>query len=107
LFDSELDQYLAVTPEQIKNVTAKYLNIDNRVVLDIVPPVSEAASSAATDQPPGEPSQPAAPAPQIPSAPAPKPPPADAVVTGKQLDQSQQPADPPQPKEMGSGPLHT
>jgi len=107
LFDSELDQYLAVTPEQIKNVTAKYLNIDNRVVLDIVPPVSEAAGSPATDQPPGEPSQPAAPAPQIPSAPAPEPPPADAVVTGKQLDQSQQPADPPQPKEMGSGPLHT
>src|SRR6185295_2041895 len=37
LFDHELDYYLKVTAEDIKSVTAKYLDVDNRVVLDVVP----------------------------------------------------------------------
>ncbi len=37
LFDHELDYYLRVTPDQIKAVTKSFLDVDNRVVLDIVP----------------------------------------------------------------------
>src|SRR6267142_851402 len=37
LFDSELDHYLAITPEQIRNAVERFLDVDNRVVLDVVP----------------------------------------------------------------------
>ena len=37
LFDHELDYYLRVTSDQIKAVTKSFLDVDNRVVLDIVP----------------------------------------------------------------------
>ncbi|MGH9929196.1 MAG: insulinase family protein, partial [Pyrinomonadaceae bacterium] len=105
LFDSELDQYLAITPEQIRSAVERFLDIENRVVLDIVPaaiaedesgeePIEVAPSASA--QPPG-PDQPAAPAPQIPSAP-PTQPGTDAGALGasvvSQLEQPQQPADP-------------
>jgi zinc protease len=119
LFDSELDQYLAITPEQIRSAVDRFLDVDNRVVLDIVPAtvaeealVEEAIESvpAASPQPPGEPKQPTAPPPQIPTAP-PAEPAADApavvgVSVGSTLEQSQ-PADPPKQPERGSGPLHT
>ena len=79
LFDSELDKYLAVTPEQIRSAVQRFLDVENRVVLDIVPKASAAdesveaslASSPEGDQPasplpPGEPTQPTAPPPQVP-----------------------------------------
>jgi zinc protease len=69
LFDRELDFYLNVTADQIKDVTAKYLNVQNRVVLEIIPAAAaEAADLAvpASEQPAGDPGQPAAPAPQVP-----------------------------------------
>jgi len=69
LFDRELDFYLKVTADQIKDVTAKYLNVQNRVVLEIIPAAAaEAADRAvpASEQPAGDPGQPAAPAPQVP-----------------------------------------
>jgi predicted Zn-dependent peptidase len=118
LFDTELDQYLAITPEQIRSAVERYLDVENRVVLDIVPaalaegaPLDEVAEAAvpASPQPPGEPTQPTAPPPQV-------PPPtqtgvdAGAVVgasVGSQLDQPQQPADPPKQTERGSGPFHS
>jgi zinc protease len=113
LIDSELDQYLAITPEQIQGAVKRYLDVDNRVVLDIVPAAAhEAAESvAASPQTPGEPTQPTAPPPQVP-APAPAQPPVEggAVVgksNGGQLEPPQQPADPPKQSETGSGPLHT
>jgi predicted Zn-dependent peptidase len=119
LFDSELDHYLAITPEQIRSAVERFLDIDNRVVLDIVPAaVAEGAHAeeardvapAASPQQPGEPKQPAAPPPQVPSIP-PTQPTADAGVIGTQvgtkLEQPQQPADPPKQTESGSGPLHT
>ena len=122
LFDSEIDQYLAITPEQIRSAVERYLDIDNRVVLDIVPaPSAEEAPEAvaeeisepaiaASSQPPGESNQPAATLPQVPSVP-PSQPTADAgAVIGAavgQLDQPQQPADPPKQTKSGSGPLHT
>ncbi|HEX3280156.1 MAG TPA: pitrilysin family protein, partial [Pyrinomonadaceae bacterium] len=37
LMDSELDHYLSITPEQIRSSVERFLDIDNRVVLDIVP----------------------------------------------------------------------
>jgi zinc protease len=116
LFDTELDHYLGITPEQIRSAVERFLDVDNRVVLDIVPAAlaegtsaDEAVASPASPQPPGEPTQPTAPPAQVPP---PNPPPADAgtlvgASVGKQLEQPQQPADPPKQTERGSGPLHT
>jgi predicted Zn-dependent peptidase len=119
LFDTELDQYLAITPEQIRSAVERYLDVDNRVVLDIVPTalaeesyadeVIATSASPASPQPPGEPRQPTAPPAQVPP---PNQPPADAgtlvgASVGHQLEQPKQPADPPTQTERGSGPLHT
>jgi zinc protease len=67
LFNSDLETYLKVTAAMIRDAVARYLDSDNRVLLDIVPAPHEAAP--ATTQPPGEPTQPTAPPPQIPEAP--------------------------------------
>ncbi|MDQ6653282.1 MAG: insulinase family protein, partial [Acidobacteriota bacterium] len=71
LFDTELEQYLSITPEQIRNAVERYLDVENRVVLDIVPALlaEESGESAAPASPQraGEPKQPAAPPPQLPS----------------------------------------
>jgi zinc protease len=119
LFDSELDHYLAITPEQIRSAVERYLDVENRVVLDIVPAAladdalpEEASETAvsASPQPAGELKQPAAPPPQVPSAPAKQPTTDAGAVVGtlvSQLEQPQQPADPPKQTETGSGPLHT
>ncbi|MFN6963338.1 MAG: M16 family metallopeptidase [Pyrinomonadaceae bacterium] len=37
LINSELDELLAVTPDQIREAVAKYLNTENRALLDVVP----------------------------------------------------------------------
>ncbi len=37
LINSELDEFLKITPDQIKNAVNKYLNTDNRALLDVVP----------------------------------------------------------------------
>ena len=70
LIDSELDQYLRITADDIKGAVGRFLDVDNRVVLDIIPAalLDEEAeiSAAASPLPAGEPKQPAAPAPQIP-----------------------------------------
>jgi predicted Zn-dependent peptidase len=73
LVDSELDQYLAVSAGDIKNAVERYMDVDNRVVLDIVPApvaVTEEVPASASPQPPGDPHQPAAPPPQVPDVPA-------------------------------------
>ena len=117
LFDTELDHYLAITPEQIRSAVERFLDVNNRVVLDIVPAALaedtssafESSASPASPQPPGDPKQPTAPPAQVPP---PNQPPADAgtlvgASVGNQLEQPQQPADPPNQNERGSGPLHT
>jgi zinc protease len=108
LIDTELDQYLAITPEEVKTAISNYLDVDNRVTLDILP-AAMAAGDAATAQPAGEPQQPTAPPPQIPAAPSADQ--TDAVPVGSsiggEVDAPQQPADPPKQTETGSGPLHT
>jgi predicted Zn-dependent peptidase len=114
LFDDELNHYLRVTAEEIRNAVSQFVDVDNRVVLDIVPaPTAEATEgtvAAASPQPPGEPQQPAAPAPQIPGKPDSEAPglPTDASPL-KPIPPTSPSADPtdagPQ-AERGSGPLH-
>jgi len=67
LFNTDLQNYLEVTPEQIRQAVARFLDTDNRVLLDIVPAAEEAAP--ADPQPPGETDQPTAPLPQVPPTP--------------------------------------
>jgi predicted Zn-dependent peptidase len=112
LVDSELDHYLAVTADDIKNATARYVNVDNRVVLDIIPaPAADAtqdvAASASPHQP-GDPHQPAAPPPLVPDQPAAEPesPVHADVVRTSPSEQPKDPADVPPQTKPGTGPLH-
>ncbi|MGI9164939.1 MAG: M16 family metallopeptidase [Pyrinomonadaceae bacterium] len=110
LIDSELELYLQVTADQIKAAVGRFLDVENRVVLDIIPEAEKATAPAGAPLPPGEPKQPAAPAPQIPpqeasqAAKATTP----AVVVGEPVahrERPEQPSDAPK-TESGSGPLH-
>jgi zinc protease len=116
LIDSELDHYLDVTADDIRRSVARYLDVSNRVVLDIVPGAgaveTEVAAVPASAQPPSDPHQPASPAPQVPDAPAPEP---DSPVhlglpeikpPSASPDKTQDPADVPSQTKPGSGPLH-
>jgi zinc protease len=67
LFNTDLQNFLEVTPAQISAALRRHLDTDNRVLLEIVPAPQETA--AAEPQAPGEPKQPAAPLPQVPPAP--------------------------------------
>ncbi|MGH9898136.1 MAG: hypothetical protein ACRD4L_04715, partial [Pyrinomonadaceae bacterium] len=37
LFNTNLENFLKVTPEQIKQATARYLDTDNHVLIEIIP----------------------------------------------------------------------
>jgi len=112
LVDSELDHYLALTADDIKNATARYVNVDNRVVLDIIPaPAADAAedvAASASPQTPGDPHQPAAPPPHVPDQPATEPesPVHADVVHTSPSEQPKDPADVPPQTKPGTGPLH-
>ncbi|HJZ80505.1 MAG TPA: pitrilysin family protein [Pyrinomonadaceae bacterium] len=67
LFNTDLQNYLDVTAEQIRSAVAAHLDTEDRVLLDIVPAPPEAA--AAAPPAPGEPDQLASPMPQIPAPP--------------------------------------
>src|SRR5256886_13164525 len=67
LFNTDLKNYLDVTAEQIRDSVARYLDTDNRVLLDIIPAPEEVAPAA--PQLPGEPTQPTAPPAQVPAPP--------------------------------------
>ena len=112
LIDSELDQYLSITAEEIKDAVNRVLDVENRVVLDIIPATlaeeEPEVAAAASPQAPGDAKQPTAPAPQIPP-----PPPGPAAASGAALDEGaqtpvppQQPADTSKQPETGSGPFH-
>lgn len=114
LIDSELDQYLSVTAEDIKRAVASYLDVPNRVVLDIVPAAvaeeAEAATVAASPQPPSDPHQPGSPAPQVPEVPPSEPESPvhhglpELKAPSASPEKATDPADvPPQP---GTGPQH-
>jgi zinc protease len=110
LVDSELDHYLALTADDIKNATARYVNVDNRVVLDIIPAPADAENVAASASPqtPGDPHQPAAPPPHVPEQPAAEPesPVHADIVRKSPSDQPKDPADVPPQTKPGTGPLH-
>jgi predicted Zn-dependent peptidase len=111
LFDKELDHFLSVTASDIQNATARYLQGEDPVILDIVPGTAETEISvgAASPQPPGEPTQPAAPAPLVPDIPAPVPesPTHADVPQLKPVVPPEQPKDPADvPKQPDTGPLH-
>jgi zinc protease len=113
LFDHELAYYLKVTADEIKAVTAKYLDVDNRVVLDVVPAnLAEASEDAASDstQSNGKSTQPAAPAPQVPAGPQTEPQSASRVDTPLGETGTPEPerplSEPLAPIEPGSGPIH-
>ena len=111
LVDSELDHYLSVTADDIKNVTRRYLDVDNRVVLDIVPAAAQAeeeVTASASPQPPGDPHQPAAPPAQVPEKPAAEPesPVHAEIVNPSASERPKDPADAPPQTKPGSGPLH-
>ncbi len=114
LVDSELDQYLSVTAEDIKQAVTRYIDVENRVVLDIVPAPAAGAAEAepvsASPQSPGDPHQPAAPPPLVPDLPPVEPPsPVHADVREIKPASSEQPQDPadvPPQSKPGSGPLH-
>jgi predicted Zn-dependent peptidase len=67
LFNTDLQNYLDVTADQIRDAVAQYLDTEDRVLLDIVPAPQEAAP--ASPQQPAEPKQPTSPLPQIPAPP--------------------------------------
>ena len=86
LFNTELQSYLDVTADQIRNAVASSLDTDNRVLLEIVPAAIEAGSAA--PQPSGDPKQPTAPPPQVPPPPTKEPAPTGPIAA------SDEPSDP-------------
>ena len=112
LIDGELDHYLSITAADIKNAVARHVDVENRVVLDIVPAAAEDSDAvAASPHPPGDRHQPAAPSPQIPDIPSPEPE-SPLTVDVSQIkpavpvEQPSDPADVPPQTKPGSGPLH-
>ncbi|MCA1568014.1 MAG: insulinase family protein [Acidobacteria bacterium] len=78
--NTEVERYLAVTPDEIKDAVARYMRTDNHAVIEIIPApegtrqAEPAADAAAPQQ---EEEQPGAPPPQLPprpSTPEPAPP---------------------------------
>ncbi len=73
-FNTELERYLAVTPDEIKRAARRYLLTDDYSVMEVVPAHAgadeEIPAPAAAPEPPGVPEQPGTPPPQVP----PKPP---------------------------------
>ena len=78
-FNTELERYLAVTPEQIRETVKRYLLTDNHSVMEVVPAHAAGPGPApAEPEPPGEPAEPGAPPPQVPAPPPAEPaPPTD------------------------------
>ena len=67
LFNTDLQNFLDVTTDQIREAVAQYLDTDNRVLLDIVPSPQEVPPSAPHEL--ADPDQPTSPLPQIPETP--------------------------------------
>jgi predicted Zn-dependent peptidase len=100
--NTEIERYLEVTPEALRQATARYLLSEHFSVMEITPATPEGAeptAAAATDE--GEPEQPGGPPPQVPPRQPSQPPaPTDAPPTPVSQDEThperpQQPADAP------------
>jgi zinc protease len=106
LFNTELDRYLAVTSDQIKQAAKRYLDTDNYATLNIVP--AGAGGRAAGPQPGQSQPQPGAPPPTVPEKPKPTAQPTQPSAptpssTPPPAGQPQQPTDTPQPQQSGTG----
>jgi len=67
-FNTELEIYLRIGRDEIRDSVAKYLDTENRSVLDIVPAPEESGEPIpASSEVPGDPNQPGSPPPQLPS----------------------------------------
>jgi predicted Zn-dependent peptidase len=78
LFNTELERYLAITPEQIKHAASRFLLTDEQSVMEVVPAqMADAGDEPAPAAPesPGETEQLGAPPPQVPTPPPAEPPP--------------------------------
>jgi predicted Zn-dependent peptidase len=75
LVNTEIEHYLSVTPEQIKDVVARYLHTDNHALIEIIPSRegTEQAEPAAGIPAASEEDQPGAPPPQVPPPPPKQP----------------------------------
>ena len=72
LVNSELERYLDVTPAQLRDAVARYLDTDDHALIEVVPDgAEEVASALASAQ--VEPEQPGAPPPQVPPHPPAEP----------------------------------
>jgi zinc protease len=85
--NTELERYLAVTTEEIKDATRRYLMTDNHAMMEVVPAgraseespapadanAAQAPGGGTTPAQPAEPAQPGAPPPQVPPKPPVKP----------------------------------
>jgi zinc protease len=112
LFNTELDRYLNVTAAQIKEAVARYMDTDNRAVLDITPSAAAPAKAApsASAHAPGDARQAGAPPPQLPTKS-----PAQTATTEQATsplqageprpEQPEQPTDPPRQNEPGAQPV--
>jgi predicted Zn-dependent peptidase len=75
LVNTEIEKYLSVTAEQIKDVVARYLHTDNHALIEVTPAPegTEQAEPAADAQPTTETEEPGAPPPQVPPPPPKQP----------------------------------
>jgi predicted Zn-dependent peptidase len=102
LFNTEIERYLNVTPEEIREVVARYLLTDNCAVIEIFPATEETTGDAAAARPANEPEQPGAPPPQVPPRPptqptsTTEPPPTPVQPDQPHPEKPQQPTDAPQ-----------
>ena len=93
LFNTELERYLRVTPERIRDAIARYLEADNFSVIEIVPSPEGAGEDDTTSVPASavaasEVKQPGAPPPQVP------PPPPVAPASATEMPAPAEPAAP-------------
>jgi predicted Zn-dependent peptidase len=103
IFNTELDKYLAVTADQIKQAAKRFLDTDNYATLNIVP--AGGAGGRATGAQPSTQTQPGSPPPTVPDKPKPTPPtkPTTPVQPAQPTGQPQQPTDTPKPQQSGTG----
>ena len=102
LFNTELDRYLSVTADQIKQSAARYLDTENYATLSVVPTGGGRAASTQGAQP----QQPGSTPPTVPDKPKPAAATTQPVTPAQprqQPAQPQQPTEAPKPQQTGTG----
>jgi hypothetical protein len=86
LLNTELEHYLRVAPEEIKDAAARFLANDNFSLIEVTPTPDDAETSdAETAAATGDTAQPGAPPPQVPPRPPAQPPAATDETPGTPL----------------------